>query len=385
MHTARGRHYGMDWLRIGAFGLLILYHVGMAFVAWPYEIKVAAPQDWVSAPMLGLNSWRLALLFFVSGYASGALNARSDSPGAFGRTRLKRLGLPLLAGFFLLNTPQPWVAVVTQHGYPHGFGHFVLHDYYRFQQIGGVSMPTWMHLWFVLYLIVYTLVLAGLGAALRGRGAAIVRGVERSLAGALLLPLPILWIFAMRELLPPGWVETHGLFDDWSAHAVYLPIFLLGVALRRSERLMAAIGAQWKIAGPIALAAYAGIVAIDARFPGATPIPPDWLRLFDLLRSINGWCAIVALVGIADRFLTFDHRWRPVLAEAVFPFYLIHQTIILVVGYWLLPTPTSALARFVILVATTAAGCWIFYIAGRRIGWLRPWIGLGPAKAPAAG
>ena len=61
------RHYGMDWLRIGAFGLLIFYHIGMYFVPWGWHVKIAAPIDWVQIPMMATNSWRLPLLFLVSG------------------------------------------------------------------------------------------------------------------------------------------------------------------------------------------------------------------------------------------------------------------------------------------------------------------------------
>jgi glucan biosynthesis protein C len=67
-----GRHYGMDWLRIGAFQILILYHVGMAFVPWDFSVKVTPPIDWAVIPMFLTNPWRLSLLFVVSGFASAA-------------------------------------------------------------------------------------------------------------------------------------------------------------------------------------------------------------------------------------------------------------------------------------------------------------------------
>src|SRR5437868_4203734 len=79
MGEARGRHYGMDWLRIGAFQLLILYHVGMAFVPWDFQVKDADPPiAWATILMLLTNPWRLSLLFAVSGYASAALFARQE-------------------------------------------------------------------------------------------------------------------------------------------------------------------------------------------------------------------------------------------------------------------------------------------------------------------
>ncbi|MBC7042349.1 acyltransferase, partial [Salmonella enterica subsp. enterica serovar Enteritidis] len=92
------RHYGMDWLRIGAFAILILYHVGMVFVPWGYHVKTAAPADWVAIPMLLPNAWRLMLLFLVSGFASQMLLARSPGIGRFLANRNARLLLPLLFG-----------------------------------------------------------------------------------------------------------------------------------------------------------------------------------------------------------------------------------------------------------------------------------------------
>src|SRR3546814_12517686 len=88
------RHYGMDWLRIGAFALLILYHIGMYFVPWGWHVKTPRPMDWVQIPMMATNSWRLPLLFLVSGYASAALFAKLGRPGAFLSSRAARAVLP---------------------------------------------------------------------------------------------------------------------------------------------------------------------------------------------------------------------------------------------------------------------------------------------------
>src|SRR3546814_7430392 len=89
------RHYGMDWLRIGAFALLIFYHIGMYFVPWGWHVKTPHPMDWVQIPMMATNSWRLPLLFLVSGYASAALFAKLGGVGPFLRSRSARLLIPL--------------------------------------------------------------------------------------------------------------------------------------------------------------------------------------------------------------------------------------------------------------------------------------------------
>ena len=101
------RHYGMDWLRIGAFGLLILYHVGMVFVPWGYHVKAEHVARWAEFPMLATNAWRMPLLFAVSGFATAMLLARQDGRiGRFLAGRAPRLLLPLVFGMAVIVPPH---------------------------------------------------------------------------------------------------------------------------------------------------------------------------------------------------------------------------------------------------------------------------------------
>lgn len=380
---ARGRHYGMDWLRIGAFQLLILYHVGMAFVPWDFQVKVADPPiGWATMLMMLTSPWRLSLLFAVSGYASAALFARQKNGiGAFLTSRLARLGIPLLFGMAVLVTPQPWIWLITHHGYREDFGTFLIRDYFSFRSIDGVIVPTWMHLWFVAYLIGYTLLLCALLMLPERVRAAGRRAAELTLAGPLLLPVGIAFVYYARTSFDAGWEDNHLLLTDWSAHAHYLPMFLFGFLLRGSEPIRAAIARWWPLAAVVAVAGYGALAWFELRF-GSTIAPRRFWALHGWAQSGEAWGAMIALIGIADRWWNVDHRWRPMLAEAVFPFYLIHQTIIIVVGYWMTGSGIAPLPAFLLLVAATMAGCWAFYLAGREVRWLRPLIGLkaGPAK-----
>jgi len=371
-----GRHYGMDWLRIGAFQLLILYHVGMAFVPWDFSVKMTPPIGWAVVPMFLTNPWRLSLLFVVSGFASAALLERSPGIGALMRSRLARLGIPLLFGIAVIVTPQPWVELVTQHGYAHGFGYFLLHDYYRPQQLHGVFMPTYMHLWFVVYLLVYTLVWGALLTLPKAWIAAAKGIAERVLAGPALLPFGIATFFLIHNFVSPGWSDTHLLVNDWSAHLDYFSAFLFGVLLRNSHAVRSTVARWWKPAAVAAVLGWAYLAWAELAYPGDARMSYTLGLLFRIARSTEAWSAIIALVGVAEMHWNRDSTWRPMLAEAVFPFYIIHQTVIVVVGYWLLSTPTTGLERFLILVAATAAGCWAFYLIGRAIEPLRPLIGL---------
>lgn len=151
---------------------------------------------------------------------------------------------------------------------------------------------------------------------------------------------------------------------------------LFGFLLRGSEPIRTAIGRWWKTGIAVAVLAYLGMAAFELAYPGMTPLPAEYRPFSNVLRASSMWGAVIGLIGLADRYWNRDHPWRVMLAEAVFPIYIIHQTIIVVVGYWLLQTSTGALARFAILIVATAGGCWLFYAIGRAVGPLPPLIGL---------
>ncbi len=374
------RHYGMDWLRIGAFAILILYHVGMVFVPWGYHVKTAAPADWVAIPMLLPNAWRLMLLFLVSGFASQMLLARSPGIGRFLANRNARLLLPLLFGMAMVVPPQSWVELVGQHGYAHDYPWFWAHDYFRFGRLDGILLPTWNHLWFVAYLWVYTLALAAL-LALR---LDLQKSFDRLFGGTGALWVPLAWLLVFQVLLFRRGEETHDLIGDGIAHLAYFPAFLFGFGLAGSRVTMAAFARMWLPCAVLALAGYAVVAGVEAAYPGFAMPSRAIAELFRVAREVQTWASIAALIGLAERFLNHDHKWRAMLTEAVFPFYIIHQTAIVLGEYWLLPLHLHPAAEFAILVAGTWGACWAFYLAGREIGWLRPLIGLRPRLAKPA-
>lgn len=165
------RLYFLDWLRIGAFGLLVLYHVGMYYVPWPFHVKsphlVAGLEPWMRLT----EPWRMSLIFLVSGAATAHL-LRDGASGRWLLLRTRFLLLPLLTGVVLIVPPQTYFEVVQKFGYHDGFLAFlgryfsVLSNSREFCEGAGVEarclvMPTWNHLWFLPYLWCYTVVLCG--------------------------------------------------------------------------------------------------------------------------------------------------------------------------------------------------------------------------------
>jgi len=354
----------------------MLYHVAMAFVTGDWLVKLAAI-EWLSYPMLFLSPWRLAILFIVAGYASRALLAKLEQPGAFARERTKRLLIPLLFAMALIVPPQSWVRLVVDHGYAHDYLHFLAHDAFRFGRLDGVTLPGWEHLWFVAYLWAFTMALAVALARLApmARVKAALR-FETLGGGRRLLWLPLLYFVPVRVAITFTTGESHGLFDDWLSDLIYLPCFLFGFGLAGSRTLWPAIARLWKPALALALLGYAALVAIELAYP-AEAHKPHWVMAADRAAlAVMLWSMPLVMLRLADTLLNRDHPWRARLSEAIFPCYILHQTAIVLVAFWLLPAGLPAPLAFAIVLAATALSCWAFYRLGREIPVLRRLIGL---------
>ncbi|MEK9210531.1 acyltransferase family protein [Sphingomonas sp. 2378] len=372
------RHYGLDWLRVGAFAILILYHIGMVFVPWGFHVQLAR-LPWVAIPMLASNPWRLMLLFVVSGYATRALAVRHPSIFSFVRGRSIRLLVPLAFGVAILVPPQIWAELASKYSYGGSYWTFWTRDWLGFRAIGGVvPSPAWNHLWFVGYLWAYTMAVAAM-LATGGRWGAKAQGLfDRVLGGWGGAVVPVVWLLLVDIRFFPGQSETHGLFDDWLAHAIYFPALLFGFGMAGSERVLDSFRRGWVAAGLIALASYGVAAGLEWRWPGLAGAPQGLGIVFAGARAVQGWMAVVALIGVAERFWNRDHPWRRPLTEAVFPFYLVHQTLIILVAFYLRRAGLPLWLDALVLIVATVAGCWAFYLLGRRVRWLRPLIGLRP-------
>lgn len=378
-----GRHYGLDWLRIGAFALLILYHIGMVFAPGDWLVKAPRTIGAAAWPMIAVQPWRMPLLFAVSGYASHALLTRTGDAAKFLQARSARLLVPFAFAMLFLVAPQTWIGLVQNHGYQAGLVHFWTTEWWRFHALDGVFLPDTEHLWFIAYLWTYTMLL---GAAIIVTPVswkdAIGRLTQWLGTGQRLLWLPLLPLLVIRIALLFTVPETHGLLHDWVSDLLYIPAFLFGFALFKTPALWSAIARCWAPALAIAVASCAILLAIEVRLPDGVVHRPHAVQAFQRdAGMVMTWSMILLLLGAADRWLNRDHPLRGTLSEAVFPFYLVHQTIIVVVGWWIRDSALGPAAMFAVLIVATGAGCWLFYDVGRRIPPLRPLIGLSPAAA----
>lgn len=386
------RRYFLDWVRIGAFALLVLYHVGMYYVTWDWHVKSPFASHALEPFMLMTSPWRLSLLFFISGVATAFLLGKT--PEGFLRKRSWRLLVPLIFGMIVIVPPQSYYQVVEQlpGGYHDGYLAFwarYLGNDQNFCRDGDcLDVPTWNHLWFVAYLWAYTVVLCLLrwiapkGLARLGERIANAFG-----SGVGLLLWPAVFLIVARITMVDRFESTHALVDDWYNHAQYLPQFLLGFAVAKSQPVWDRFAALRWHAAVLAVLGYAAIAVYFSAYSGDTT-PPDALRM--TMRAVWGtfqWTAIVAIIGFAARFSPGDSRARRYLTEAVFPVYILHQTIIVVLAHNLQPLALRPAVEGPLLVVATFALAFAGFEIVRRIAWMRPLLGLGrrePRREPGA-
>ena len=101
------RRYFLDWVRIGAFALLVLYHVGMYYVTWGWHVKSPFASHALEPFMLMTSPWRLSLLFFISGVATAFLLGKT--PRGFLRRRWWRVLVPVLIILALILAGIVWL------------------------------------------------------------------------------------------------------------------------------------------------------------------------------------------------------------------------------------------------------------------------------------
>jgi hypothetical protein len=388
------RRYDLDWIRVGAFFLLILYHTGMFYVPWDWHVKTPHVVEGLMPLMLLTNPWRLTLLFLVSGAATRFM-ADKTTVGQLTGARIVRLLPPLLFAMFVIVPPQSYYEIVeylAQHpSAPVGVENF----WVRYVTASGhwcgtdgdcLITPTWNHMWFVAYLLFYTLVLALMLLVWKTAGERIQQAAEYLLKGVGLFAWPILFLAMLRATLYAKYGETHALVGDHYVHAVSFSAFLLGFGLAKSDTLRERLVAVRWPALIVAVAAWAGWSIYVWTYRHDTPIPSPQLKL--LMRFVfaaDTWCAIVAILGFGAKHLTHGGPVLRYLTLGVFPFYLVHQTLIVVMAHHLAKLGLPQGLEGAILVVATFAGCFATYEIVRRIPGVRILFGLKgqPAEALA--
>ena len=391
MTTAESsRRHDIDALRAIAFGLLILYHVGMFYVPWDWHVKSGHISPWLETPMLLLNQWRMPLVFLISGLAVNFLLGEGRDPrrgyGSFAWLRIRRLGWPLVFGMAVVVPPQAYFEALRHGATDPGYLRF-LARYFTFQGwpdgafAGSDTGITWNHLWYLPYLLLYTLVLAALLRWLP-RPLAVLRMAFQRLRGLGLVLMPVVFLMPIGIWVFPRFPYIrHDLVSDFYAHAMYGSFFLFGYLVGRGTGLWAEMArVRWRTA-VLALVSFLSLRAF------VEIAPPDGDRAFDAAMAfvvyLNRWTWIVLVLGWGHYALNRPMGWLAYANRAVYPWYVLHQTLIVSAGVWLSSLSLGPVVEPILLIAITVTGCaGIMFAVERWTPWLGPAIGL---KAPRSG
>ncbi len=371
------RRYDLDWLRILAILAVFVYHCSLIFAPDAYQVKNATIyptlDDW--GALVGL--WGMPLIFIISG-ASVYFALGKASPGRYIKGIVARLAVPLVAGIFTHCAFQVYIEALHKGTFSGSFFEFYPHYFDGLYGFGGNFAWMGMHLWYLEALFLFSMLCLPLYLWLKKRasGQRILLRMGDFLGkwGAMyLLAVPIV---ILSNLLSPDGLGTMVL-GGWSIFN-YLVFFISGFVIISSERLQGRIKRlRW-----VSLAA--GITLWGSIDPiwGALGNPTfgTWQYLIgSSFWCLCAWCWILAVLGFGFQHLNRNQSIVPYANEAVLPFYILHQPVILSVAFfvvhWAIPDPL----KFIFILAVSFGIVMVLYeFIVRRINPMRFLFGMKP-------
>ncbi|MDR2948474.1 MAG: acyltransferase family protein [Prevotella sp.] len=368
------RRYDIDNLRVIAFALLIFYHVGMFFVPWDFHIKNSIIYEGITFPMLFLNQWRLSLLFIISGMGTYyALMKRNSTQ--FAIERLKRLFIPFILGMIFIVPPQVYFERLDKGQFSGSY-----FDYWPKEAFAGIYPEgniSWHHLWFILYLLIFSLILIPAFIYIKKNPDMwMLRKLKMIISKAFGLYIFIIPLFLWGMLLAPHFPQTNGLINDWYNLVNYCTLFFFGYLLiSLKDVFWDAVTKNrhiFLICGIIGFPLLMSLWYLIESFP-----LKDEIQTF--VKMFNSWSWILTLIGYAAVYLNKPSKTLTYANEAVYPFYILHQTIIIALGYYLKDADMGFCPKFSIMVTGTFGISWFIYEFGiRRYSIIRPLFGMKP-------
>ncbi|HEY0744527.1 MAG TPA: acyltransferase family protein [Chryseosolibacter sp.] len=380
--TISERRYDLDWLRLIAIIILLFFHTGMLFNPWEWHIKNNQTSESFRYWMVWLHFWRMPLLLFISG--AGTYMALSKrTAGQYAGERFKRLFIPLAFGMFVIVPPQIYFEHIREYD-----GYF---DFYK-TVFNFVPYPegsfSWHHLWFIAYLFVFSLIALPFLLYLRSEKSASFRtGMTRVLSSpAGVLFAPALFILTTQVLLRPYFPEeTHALLDDWGFFTFYFSFFLFGMLCYSGKTLWQSIGANRK---PLLVAALFSLVPFYIayfHFREIVTLPWDTdtvETIFDVVAIFVSWFTVITVIAFGQHYLNRPHPWLKHFNEGLYPFYILHQTVIIAIGFYICQLPWSIFAKFWTVSLLTLISCvGLYFLVIRPFNAVRILFGMKAKKA----
>ena len=224
-----------------------------------------------------------------------------------------------------------------------------------FDGIYPVGNFSWHHLWFILYLLFVSIIISPFIKYTRSGHFNMVREKLITLATKRmglnwLFPIIIGSQLILRQYFPNN---THALFNDWAYMTFYLLFFIIGFVLFTSDKVVNAVAKQRR------LYVFQTVIFTILMFS-------FWIfeiniigyhYIYPVTEMIIALSCGLAVIGYCKVYFNKDHKFRKTLNTAIYPFYLLHQPIIIVVAYvilqWQLPAAVNAILITLISILIT--------------------------------
>lgn len=345
------RYYFIDALRVIAIIMMFSFHVSMVFVAeWDWHIK--NPE--LSNVLLEVNYWmstfRMPLLFFVSGYISYLLLDRLNWK-MFVYQRFNRLIIPTIIWTFILVAPQIFFQRKLE-----GVDMNYLEFYKTFLQfkIYPEGNFHWLHLWFIPYLFCYNLFSIPLYLLLKKYSNLSSHLIKLSKRPASLFG------FVFIAIIPYTFLSVHyeasyDLINDIARHSFFIFFIIAGLLLFKFQQAIDLLESKRKLFFRLALLS---IIFINIlRWNGWEPysIWENWISkpqtyLYIALQNFNTWMWVFMCIGYGKKYLNKGSNILKYANNAVYPFYILHQTVIVVLSFYVVQTNDSATLKYLFIL-----------------------------------
>jgi hypothetical protein len=388
------RLYYIDWLRVLAIVGVFSYHAARPFVLHDWLISNRHQSMALTfAFLVFLGSWGMPLFFLMAGAGSGfALRRRSGRQ--YVSERVKRLFIPLIICSILLSPIQFYAEWVHKGWYSGSFLGFIP----RFlQSLGSEFLATCSprifesfgsHLWFLGYLFSFSLIALPLFLWLKKdsgqRFIGWLAGLGERRGGLLVFVIPLVLV---RLSLQPVYYE----YTDWADFVYMLAYFISGYVLYADERFTKAIQRDAWLT--LALGTCTTLIMIGTVIAGVaaewatTPGTPGFYFAWSVV-VVNGWCWTTFMLYVGMRFLNLRNQWLEYGQEAILPFYLFHQPVIVAIAFYVVGWDIAAqsgagvdiLVKLPIVVFGSFAVTLGLYEVFRRIPPARALLGMKPRR-----
>ena len=343
------RSYELDWLRIVATILIFFFHCARIFNYGDWEIKNKEKDIGLSIFIWYVDFWVIPIFFVIAGMGTFyALGVRKEKE--YIKERFNRLMIPLIVGIFTHLAIQVYLTRLNHNEFSGSFFEFYFFHYFNGIYMGPSSPGNFNlfggHMWYLFFLFFYSLATLKLFIYLKkeeNNDKLLKLGRFFNKPGALfLLVIPI---FIMEEIFDRLGLPEQGGYQV----PTYIFIFIYGFLLVSHEQFKQSIEKHGIPAFIISIGLL--ILTFFEEWTGSYSLEP----LSGFLRNLCGWCWVITVLYLGRKFLNFNHKSLKFLNDIVLPFYVLHQSIIIIVGFYIIGFDLSTTIKYIIISSISFA------------------------------